>query len=401
MRSPKTNRVMVTVNGNSLIKVILGFCLFLLMIFSVSGLITSLRPEYRLSSSSVNSAATNITGSMLYHLIGWENHYYLEGLPDSTPTPKLTNYLFKLSTNINLDDPRSLLGRELPAFSLFDTQILVAGEGTNYTNLPIESAPPLEILQAEKEAALQNTDEIDGKENADSSNPPPQTTGDRKVVYLYFSHNRESYLPYLKGVTDPDLANHSQVNVTNIGDKLKEELENRGIGTTVDKTDIQANLLQKGKNYAQSYTESREVVEAAISGNRDLTYLIDIHRDSLRKDQTTKEINGETYAKLVFVIGGNNANYEKNFAFASELHNRLDEKYPGLSRGVLKKQGAGTNGKFNQDLSENAILIEFGGVDNTFEELNRSAAALAEVFSEYYWQAEKVDQPTEETTNES
>ena len=57
---------------------------------------------------------------------------------------------------------RSLLGRELPAFSLFDTEIIVAGEGTDYTNMPIESAPPLEILQAEKEAALQNTGDIQG-----------------------------------------------------------------------------------------------------------------------------------------------------------------------------------------------------------------------------------------------
>ena len=99
---------------------------------------------------------------MLYHLIGQENHYFLQGLPDSSQAPVLTQYLFKLSTNINLDDPRSLLGRELPAYSLFDTEIAVAGEGTNYTNMPIESAPPLEILQAEKEAALQNTDEIEG-----------------------------------------------------------------------------------------------------------------------------------------------------------------------------------------------------------------------------------------------
>ena len=45
------------------------------------------------------------------------------------------------------------------------------------------------------------------------------------------------------------------------------------------------------------------------------------------------------------------------------------------------------------------MLIEFGGVDNTFEELNRSAEALADVFSEYYWQAEKVNQDTEAETD--
>ena len=152
MKSVKPKSLMVTIKGTHLIKGIIAFVCFLMLIFSISGVLTTLNPEYRPSSSSVKSATTNITGDMLYHLIGQENHYFLQGLPDSSQAPVLTQYLFKLSTNINLDDPRSLLGRELPAYSLFDTEIPVAGEGTNYTNMPIESAPPLEILQAEKEA---------------------------------------------------------------------------------------------------------------------------------------------------------------------------------------------------------------------------------------------------------
>ena len=218
---------------------------------------------------------------------------------------------------------------------------------------------------------------------------------------MYFSHNRESFLPYLKGVTNPDHAYHSQVNVTNIGDKLKEELEGRGIGTVVDKTDIEARLKEKGLTFSKSYQESRTVVEAAVTQNRDLTYLIDIHRDSRRKKDTLIEMNGKSYAKLAFVIGGEHANYEKNLGLANELQSRLDESYKGLSRGVFTKKGAGTNGKFNQDLSNNAILVEFGGVDNTFEELYNSAEVLAEVISEYYWQAERVDQPAENPANES
>ncbi len=392
--------MIVAVKGSSLLKVIIGFAGFLLLIFLISGLLTVLKPEYRPASSSVHSATTNITGEMLYHLIGWENHYFLQGLPGSSPTPELTQYLFRLSTNVSLDDPRSLLGRELPAYSLFDTEILVAGEGTNYTNMPIESAPPLEVLQAEKEAALQNTEGIGGPDDVEKDTPP-NTTGDRKVVYVYFTHNRESFLPHLKGVTDPNLAFHSQLNVTNIGDKLKEELEARGIGTVVDKTDVQGNLSSKGLNYAQSYQESRAVVEAAVSENRDLTYLIDIHRDSRRKKDTTIEMNGKSYAKLAFIVGGEHANYEKNLAFANELQDMLDQKYIGLSRGVFTKKGAGTNGKFNQDLSEKAILVEFGGVDNTFEELNNSAVILADVISEYYWQAEKVDGTQPSPANES
>ncbi len=401
MKSVKSHQLMVTIKGTHLLKGLILFVCSLILIFSISGVLTTLDPKYRPASNSVKSATTNITGDMLYHLIGLENHYFLEGLPESTPEPALTQYLFKLSTNINLDDPRSLLGRELPAFSIFDTEIIVAGEGTDYTNMPIESAPPLEILQAEKEAALQNTDDIEGDGEGDGTQTPPSTTGDRDVVYVYFSHNRESFLPYLKGVTNPNHAYHSQVNVTNIGDRLKEKLEGHGIGTFVDKTDIEARLKEKGLSFARSYQESRLVVEAAVTQNHDLSYLIDIHRDSRRKKDTLIEMNGKSYAKLAFVIGGEHANYEKNLAFANELQRRLDESYKGLSRGVFTKKGAGTNGKFNQDLSENAILVEFGGVDNTFEELYNSAEVLADVFSDYYWQAERVDQPAENPANES
>ncbi|QED48699.1 stage II sporulation protein P [Cytobacillus dafuensis] len=393
MKPLKTNGHIVFIQGTTFIKIIGGFLLFLLMIFSISGVLTSLKPEYRLSSSSVNTAANKITGKMLYHFLGWENHHFTKGMDDSSNSPTLTNIFFKLSTNINLDDPRSLLGNELPYFSIYDKEIIVAGEGTNYTNMPFESAPPQEILMAEQEATLQNIENLDNPSGEESSGKPLNTTGDRKVVYVYFTHNRESFLPYLKGVTNPDFAHHSKVNVTKIGDKLKEELERKGIGTTVDKTDVQGNLVKKGWKYPRSYQESRSVVQAATAGDRNLSYLIDIHRDSKRKKYTTLDINGKSYAKLAFIIGTDNLNYEKNVRLANELHKRLDKKYKGLSRGILPQQGPGNNGIYNQDLSGNAILIEFGGVDNTFEELNRSAEALADVFSEFFWQAEEVNNP--------
>ncbi|WP_071460187.1 stage II sporulation protein P [Bacillus massilinigeriensis] len=387
MKLIKSNGLILTIHGTSLVKVMLGFLIFLVAVFSLSGLLTSVKPDYRPASSSVNHAADKIDGKTLFRMFGMENHQFLNVLPDEASLINLGNVLFRLSTNISLEDPRSLLGRELPGFSIFDGRILVAGEGTNYTNMPMESAPPPEVLKAEKEAALQNTDDIEKGNDSGDAPAPSATTGDKKVVYLYFTHNRESYLPYLKGVTDPDKAYHTKVNVTRVGDRLKSSLESNGIGTTVDKTDI----LNAGFNSA--YQESRSVVASAMNRDKNLTYFIDIHRDGYRKDKTTIDINGQPYAKLAFVIGGENANYEKNLQLATELHHRLEGKYKGISRGIIEKRGAGTNGKFNQDLSENALLIEFGGVDNTFEELDRSADALADVFSEMYWQAEKVNAP--------
>ncbi|KIY22086.1 MULTISPECIES: stage II sporulation protein P [Mesobacillus] len=393
MRITNRSGIIVAVHGTQVVKAALAFVFFLIGIFSISGAMTTLRPELRISSDSVHQAATNLSGELLFSLMGSENHQFLQSLPEEYEAPRLTNVLFTLTTNINLDDPRSLLGRELPGFPLFDGKILVAGEGTNYTNMPMESAPPFEVLKAEQEAALQNTEDFQDASQGEAGDPPI-STGDRKAVYIYFTHTRESYLPYLKGITDPNQAYHSKVNVTRIGDQLKADLEQRGIGTTVDKTDVMENLSKKGLGFGKAYQEARPVVEAAMTGDRNLQYFIDIHRDGYRKDKTTIQINGKSYAKLAFIIGGENANYEKNLQLARELHNLLNEKYgKGLSRGVIEKKGASTNGKFNQDLSGNALLIEFGGVDNTFEELNRSADALADVFSEFYWQAEKVEAP--------
>lgn len=383
--------MIVAVQGTSLLKVVLAFIFFLISVFTFSGLMTSLKPEYRISSSSINQAANNITGELLYRLMSWENHQFLSVLPKQEDSFNLSSLAFELSTNISLDDPRSFLGRELPGFDLFDGKILVAGEGTNYTNMPMESPPPIEVLKAEQEAALQNTEDIEGTENGGNTVTPPNTTGGKEVVYLYFSHNRESYLPYLEGVTNPNLAYHSKVNVTGIGDRLKERLESQGVGTTVDKSDVMGTLNEKGLGFGSAYQESRSVVETAMAGNRDLKYLIDIHRDSRRKKDTTVSIDGKAYAKLAFVIGGNNQNYEKNLKLATEIHELLEKNYKGLSRGIIENKGPGMNGVYNQDLSGNALLIEFGGVDNTFEELYRSADALADVFSEVYWQAEQVD----------
>lgn len=396
MKGGKNFPVVIAVNGTSIYKMGMAATLLFLVLLVAAGFFALAKYDYTIKSSSASKQPMNVDGKLLYRIIGWENHAFMQTVQDDTPA--MSEILLEMSANINLDDPRSLLGRELPGFTLFDGKIVVAGEGTNYTNLPLESAPPQEVLKAEEEAELKNVEGME-KEGEDRPLPYP-AEGSRKRVYVYFSHTRESFLPYLKGVTNPDAAHHSKINVTKIGDFLKEELESYGIGTEVDKTDVMSILNKKGMSYARSYDASRSVVEAALMKNGDLTYLIDIHRDSQRRPMTTKNIGGKNYAKLAFVIGGENPRYEENLKLAYQLHKKLEEKYPGLSRGIVEKKGAHTNGKFNQDLSTNALLIEFGGVDNTFEELERSAAAFAQVFSEIFWDAEPVDnqdgQPAQE-----
>jgi stage II sporulation protein P len=392
MKFGRPGELIVSVNGAAIRKLIIVFALGLVMLFVMVGMLTSLKPQYRISSTSLGEVTDELSISSFVHLFSYENHYFKQALSSDIPSPRYFSELFQFATRVNLDDPRSLLGNELPSFYHFDSEIIVAGEGTDYTTIPYESSPPLEVLMAEREASIQNLSDLDkpGGEN-DSVQPPASSTNGKNVVFIYHTHSTESYLPHLKGVTDPDAAFHSKVNITMVGQKLGEELRKRGIGTQVNVEDMNKKLKQKGWNYSRSYEASREVVQSALASNREIQYLFDLHRDSNRREDTTATINGKDYAKIAFVIGGENANYERNQKPAKDLHALINKKYPGLSRGVFTKRGKGTNGKFNQDLSQNAILMEFGGVDNSFQELNRTAEALADVFSEYYWQAEKVN----------
>ncbi|WP_226667335.1 stage II sporulation protein P [Metabacillus litoralis] len=384
------NNMVVTLNGTSIKKGFLVSFIILFMTFLLSGILTSLKPEYRLTSSSINDLTTNIDGESFLQLLGAENRYFTSALPEQAEPIKLSSLMFTVATSINPDDPRSLLGRELPGFSLFDSEIVVAGDGTNYTNMPYESPPPTEVLEQEREASIDKNDVVNPSDEEPKA-PPALTTGDKKVVYIYNTHNTESYLPLLEGEKDPNRAIHSNANVTLVSELLGKALQEQGIGSQVEEKDVQANLKQKGWNYAKSYTASRTVVQEAMASNQELRYLIDIHRDSQRKDITTIKIGDKTYAKIAFVIGGDNPTAEKNEKIAKELHALLEKKYPGLSRGIFEQAGKGVNGVYNQDLSSNALLLEFGGVDNNLDELKNSVTAVSDVFSEFYWQAEKVN----------
>ena len=54
---------------------------------------------------------------------------------------------------------------------------------------------------------------------------------------------------------------------------------------------------------------------------KSLKYYIDIHRDSITKDKTTVIINNKSYAKILFLIGLENPNYQENLIFTEKLNN--------------------------------------------------------------------------------
>ncbi|MDR7071237.1 stage II sporulation protein P [Fictibacillus barbaricus] len=362
----------------------------MLFIVIATSFITSFEHKYRLSSSMMHKWLTDFSGEALVYFIGWENRYFTQELPKESKPPALSSVLLELATSIKPGDIRSLLGNELPGFALYDSTIIVAGKGTDYTNIGYESPPPMELLLSGEDAEVQDIERLEDPDSSDSDNPPNQTTDGKTVAYIYHSHSWESFLPHLKGVTNPDHAIHSKVNITMVGKKLGEDLEAHGIGTSVDMTNMTELLRKNNTDYRKSYPMSRTLVQSAMASNHNLQLIFDLHRDSSRRKTTTATIDGKSYARVLFVIGTANPHFEKNQEMAKEIDQILSKKFPGLSRGVIGKNKTKGNGVYNQDLSDHSLLIEFGGVDNNMDELYRSADAVADAVAQYYWNKKNV-----------
>ncbi len=203
----------------------------------------------------------------------------------------------------------------------------------------------------------------------------------RASIFLYATHNRESYLPEL-GHHQPNLAFSETTNIQSLLPFFKESLENYGFQIYSDATDIQAVLKAEKLTYQQSYDVSRRSLTHIMTQVPDLKFSFDLHRDSNRRAVTTTEIEGVSHAKFLFVIGNDHEDYQANEAFATQLSEALNNQYPGLSRGVKLLGGSGRNGVYNQDLSPTSILIEVGGVDNSFEECRVALLKLAKTLND-------------------
>ena len=208
------------------------------------------------------------------------------------------------------------------------------------------------------------------------TDPSPEVINN-PLVYLYNSHQLENYNNDnldIYGITP---------NVLMASYLLRERLTKLNIPTIVETANMSSILEKNNWNYSYSYRASRGLLVDKISKYKTLKYFIDIHRDSVGGNLTKVSINGKIYAKVLFIIGLDHNNWEPNYNMAVKLNNKLDNNYPNLSRGIMKKTGMNVNGVYNQDISNNCILIEVGGVDNTIEEVYNTMDAIAQVLSTY------------------
>ena len=203
-----------------------------------------------------------------------------------------------------------------------------------------------------------------------------QSVDNKPLVYIYNTHPQEKYTSKRNEYNlDYDVIFASQI--------LKSYLEEKGIIALLE-TNLVSDILKKeGLSYAKSYEVSRRLLQQKKDQYPSLDYFIDLHRDSSSYEITTCEIDQQKYAKILFVIGLEHDDYEKNKDVVNNLNKLLIEYNNCLSRGIMEKSGSGVNGIYNQDFDPHVILIEVGGKDNNIEEVNRTLEVFAYVLVTY------------------
>ncbi len=202
-------------------------------------------------------------------------------------------------------------------------------------------------------------------------------------VLLYFTHSHEAYEPMTKAV-DGKIAvshQHQTENVMKMGEKLRGLLQVNGVEAETLEVDNMKEMAKKNMPYHRAYESIRPFVKKRLSENK-YDLIIDVHRDAVGPEMTTAVHEGERYAKVAFVVGMDHPGYKNNEIITKQLQMKMEERIPGITRDVISKGGAGVDGKYNQDLHPNIILLELGGIGNSEDELNRTVAVIAEAVSE-------------------
>ena len=175
-------------------------------------------------------------------------------------------------------------------------------------------------------------------------------------ILIYHTHTLEEYSD---GTT-----------VVDAGNDLAEKLNNLGfeVDNVVDNFSV---------DYNNAYTSSRNYLS-----NIDLTQyklVIDLHRDAAGS-KIIRQLEDGDYTVVKFVFSTSNKNYHEQQNLANKISANLQDIYDDdfiYDKGILD---------FNQDLSNNIVLIENGFNTNTIDEVKNSntkiANAILQVFEE-------------------
>lgn len=179
-------------------------------------------------------------------------------------------------------------------------------------------------------------------------------------IGIFHTHTAESFIP-----TDGKASIKGGGGIIEVGRTFAEALEREGINAVHDRTIHEP-------HDAAAYQRSRRTATDLM--RRGVTMLLDVHRDAAPAHAYQAQIDGETVAQVMIVVGRQNPLRDRNLAWARRLKAAADRAHPGLIRGIFMGRGS-----YNQDLKGRKLLLEMGSHRTTRDQAERGAVLLAGV----------------------
>lgn len=257
-----------------------------------------------------------------------------------------------LLAGVKIEDPLTYLKSEIPMMALI----------------------PVEPVTADSFDET-GTDDISEPSQSGTESPLPTAPVENKIssqlplIALYNTHTSETYeltdgLAHLKGKAG---------GIAIVAREIQKAIEDKY------KIAVAYSPILHDLSFNKSYVESEKTVKKILKDNPKLEMIFDIHRDgSMSREQSMVRINGKNVARILIVVGTNaraeHPKWRENLEFARKIAAKMDLMYPGLCRGVSIKQG-----RYNQQYSPHAILIEIGSSKNTTDEAVAAGRLFADV----------------------
>lgn len=301
--------------------------------------------EKDVSKSENEAISSNLFTFLLQQVIPYQTDTIDYGVVDA----------IKDLTKIDISDPKILISSQIPIMDSYEVD-------------------DVEITEEEQEEIYKLTSSKPLNDGAVAIN----NTGDKPLVLLYATHTTESYTSSSK--TKINYVSYARslderYNMVAVCKEIKKVLENKyGIQVVLDTT------IHDYPNYNSSYSNSLKTIKKNLKKYPSIKYVFDIHRDGLAENQKNKEVyattvNGVNSTRVMMVVGLNHKNSANNSKFSDQVYRTFQDMYPSLTRPSVKRSKA----KYNQFVSDNAVLFEVGSNLSTLEEAKASASYLGDV----------------------
>lgn len=211
------------------------------------------------------------------------------------------------------------------------------------------------------------------------SEPPDLPVGDagEPQVLIYHTHATEAFERYDNIFYDTRnnwRSTDNNMNMVAVGDALAQSLRENGINVLHDTTQ------HDYPSYNGAYDRSAQTVQRYLEEYPSIKILLDVHRDAIDRNGTlirpVTEVDGKKAAQLMIIAGCddgtmNMPNWRENLRFAAAIQRNGEAAYEHLMRPIFFCYR-----KYNLDMTNGSLLLEFGSHGNTLEECVTTAKLM-------------------------